>query len=515
MVAVTSQAPGSHPVGPKRAMDRNPHTMARTPFSSPEANIVVCSDGYFDVYPSSDRANGDKPAYRGVLAELGAGIRGGDDRLAVRPSSVALAEAVSAWSGTHGAAAVRGDLGRGRDGNQTGDRGVRSIMDDSRARERIAAERLRVEAALADLDVAVATDGPLGAQQSDRSDSGSELTTEMVDVALRDRLRVELAAIERAEERIRAGTTVGPSTAGCRSRPRASTRSRSPSVRSRSSVPTRTVDRHRRPVRWMSSGSRIRRQPSKSVVQPRPDPRGGRVGARRSPSICSTLLRCRCSTRTSRMPANPPLSRRSPPSDGPTHCSSRRPVPTTAFRVLKNAIDWASRPRATSAHLDRPVAASERVRDGARPPARSSGGHSWPRGASSCRSPRAPVALPRRTSMTPETSSTGDPALRGRSRRRPAGMGGADPAASGGGRTPQGRRSTPGATPRISRRAPAHAARRTAVTVPASGPSTRSHAPAPFGRSLAPMATSGATSGDSGIPTAPRSSAASKPRCTT
>ena len=118
MVAVTSQAPGSLPEGPKRAIDRI-HTMARTPFSSPEANIVVSSDGYFDVYPSSDRANGDKPAYRGVLAELGAGIRGGDDRLAVRPNSIALSDAVTAWSGLHGAAAVRGDLGRGRDGNQS------------------------------------------------------------------------------------------------------------------------------------------------------------------------------------------------------------------------------------------------------------------------------------------------------------------------------------------------------------------------------------------------------------
>ena len=93
--------------------------MARTSFSSPEATIVVASDGYFDVYPTSDRANGDKPAYRGVLAELGTGIRGGDDRLAVRPGSIALSDAVSAWSGTHGAAAVRGELGRGRDGNQT------------------------------------------------------------------------------------------------------------------------------------------------------------------------------------------------------------------------------------------------------------------------------------------------------------------------------------------------------------------------------------------------------------
>jgi hypothetical protein len=93
--------------------------MARTPFASPVANIVVSSDGYFDVYPPIDRSDGDKPAYRGRLAELGAGIRGGDDRLAVRPGSPALADAVGAWSDEHGAAAVRGDLGAGRDGNET------------------------------------------------------------------------------------------------------------------------------------------------------------------------------------------------------------------------------------------------------------------------------------------------------------------------------------------------------------------------------------------------------------
>ena len=92
--------------------------MARTPFSPPESNIVVSTDGYFDVYPSSDRSNGDKPAYRGALAELGAGIRGTDDRLAVRPGSVKLANAVNAWSAENGKAAVNGELGRGRDGNQ-------------------------------------------------------------------------------------------------------------------------------------------------------------------------------------------------------------------------------------------------------------------------------------------------------------------------------------------------------------------------------------------------------------
>ena len=96
--------------------------MARTPFSSPEANIVVSTDGYFDVYPSSVRLDGDKPAYRGRIGELGPGIRGTNDRLAVRPGSVALADAVGAWSAANGAAAVRGELGRGRDGNEAEDK---------------------------------------------------------------------------------------------------------------------------------------------------------------------------------------------------------------------------------------------------------------------------------------------------------------------------------------------------------------------------------------------------------
>lgn len=92
--------------------------MARTPFASPEASIVVSTDGYFDVYPTTPRTDGDKPAYRGRLAELGPGIRGVDDRLAVRPGSVALADAVTAWAAVNGAAAIRGDLGQGRDGNE-------------------------------------------------------------------------------------------------------------------------------------------------------------------------------------------------------------------------------------------------------------------------------------------------------------------------------------------------------------------------------------------------------------
>lgn len=92
--------------------------MTRRSFLSSETTIVVSQNGYFDVYPPVTRSNGDKPAYRGRLGELGAGIRGADDRLAVRPSSTALAEAVATWSAVNGAAALGGAMGKGRDGNE-------------------------------------------------------------------------------------------------------------------------------------------------------------------------------------------------------------------------------------------------------------------------------------------------------------------------------------------------------------------------------------------------------------
>jgi hypothetical protein len=92
--------------------------MSRKSFPLPETTIVVSTDGYFDVYPPVPRTDGDKPAYRGRLNELGAGIRGADDRLAVRPSSTALAEAVILWSATNGKSALRGRMGGGRDGNE-------------------------------------------------------------------------------------------------------------------------------------------------------------------------------------------------------------------------------------------------------------------------------------------------------------------------------------------------------------------------------------------------------------
>jgi hypothetical protein len=87
--------------------------MARRPFLTSEALIVVSSDGYFDVFPTARRANA-RPAYRGLVAELGPTLRGLDDRLAVRPDSVALQAAVSVWSRSHAAAAIRGDMGPGR-----------------------------------------------------------------------------------------------------------------------------------------------------------------------------------------------------------------------------------------------------------------------------------------------------------------------------------------------------------------------------------------------------------------
>ena len=92
--------------------------MSRTSFTLPSATVVVSTDGYFDVYPPTGRTNGDKPAYRGRIAELGTGLRGLDDRLAVRPDSLALADAVRIWCDAHGTGAVRGDAGRGRDGTE-------------------------------------------------------------------------------------------------------------------------------------------------------------------------------------------------------------------------------------------------------------------------------------------------------------------------------------------------------------------------------------------------------------
>jgi DnaK suppressor protein len=79
-------------------------------------------------------------------------------------------------------------------------------MDTRRARELVANERKRVETSLRDLTGAVTTEGDVEGQQTGESDSGSELATEMTEVALVEDLRERLAAVERAEARIAAGT---------------------------------------------------------------------------------------------------------------------------------------------------------------------------------------------------------------------------------------------------------------------------------------------------------------------
>jgi len=79
-------------------------------------------------------------------------------------------------------------------------------VDDRRARELVAAQRQRVEAALRDLTGEVNAEGDLERQQEGESDAGSELATEMVDDALIAGLRAELEAVVRAEKRIEDGT---------------------------------------------------------------------------------------------------------------------------------------------------------------------------------------------------------------------------------------------------------------------------------------------------------------------
>jgi hypothetical protein len=92
--------------------------MGRTSFAAPEALVVVSTDGYFDVFSPNGRVANDKPLYRGLVEDLGSGIRGVGGRLAIRPGSARLAAAVAGWAKANGVAAVRGDLGRGRDGHQ-------------------------------------------------------------------------------------------------------------------------------------------------------------------------------------------------------------------------------------------------------------------------------------------------------------------------------------------------------------------------------------------------------------
>jgi DnaK suppressor protein len=79
-------------------------------------------------------------------------------------------------------------------------------MDDTKARELLKAERLRVEQLLKGIDDAGVADRVAADQEGDMFDSAEPLTEEGTDDAVRAELRDRLAALDRAEERLAAGT---------------------------------------------------------------------------------------------------------------------------------------------------------------------------------------------------------------------------------------------------------------------------------------------------------------------
>jgi DnaK suppressor protein len=79
-------------------------------------------------------------------------------------------------------------------------------MDSQRARELVARERKRIESAIAELQGDVISDAQVEDQQAGETDAAEELVSQMTEIALEDDLRLRLAAVERAEARIAAGT---------------------------------------------------------------------------------------------------------------------------------------------------------------------------------------------------------------------------------------------------------------------------------------------------------------------
>ena len=79
-------------------------------------------------------------------------------------------------------------------------------MNEQRARELVASERRRIEAALADISGdEQAEDASHFDQTGESEEAGSDVQHEMIDRALAATLRNELAAVERAETRIAQG----------------------------------------------------------------------------------------------------------------------------------------------------------------------------------------------------------------------------------------------------------------------------------------------------------------------
>ncbi len=77
-------------------------------------------------------------------------------------------------------------------------------MDEGKARELLRRERERIEKALA--EQADENGGDLTAVDQHLADQGSELYADEFEAGLRARLMAELAAVERAEGRLEAGT---------------------------------------------------------------------------------------------------------------------------------------------------------------------------------------------------------------------------------------------------------------------------------------------------------------------
>jgi DnaK suppressor protein len=79
-------------------------------------------------------------------------------------------------------------------------------VDNVRAQELLSAERARVESLLEAVKGDGQSDRSAANQQGDMSDSSELLVSEGTDDAVADALNLRLAAIERAEQRLAAGT---------------------------------------------------------------------------------------------------------------------------------------------------------------------------------------------------------------------------------------------------------------------------------------------------------------------
>lgn len=79
-------------------------------------------------------------------------------------------------------------------------------MDETKARELLRVERGRIERALSDAEASQRLDGVDEQIIGDDADDAQRLTTEYTDQAFFTDLRARLAALERAEQRLKEGT---------------------------------------------------------------------------------------------------------------------------------------------------------------------------------------------------------------------------------------------------------------------------------------------------------------------